>query len=111
MSFKFKKRCSFLSFKAFSHLTNLFPSLQGNTGLASFRDCNNVCNGSAINATCGVCLLPGAANPVLDCNNECMGNAAIDDCQVCSGGSTGLAANYLKDGCGTLLEIRSCFVL
>lgn len=79
-------------------------SLKGNTGVASFRDCAEECNGTAQNASCGVCLRPGEPNPALDCNNECLGDAMFDDCQVCIGGSTGLTANYLKDACGMFLH-------
>ena len=80
-----------------------FPH-KGNKNITSLRDCNNVCNGTAMNATCGVCLLPGSQNPALDCNNECYGDANIDDCLVCTGSSTGLTPNYLMDGCGKFLQ-------
>lgn len=91
-----------------THLCYLL-NFKGNTGLTSFKDCNNDCNGTARNASCGVCLQQGAVNQFLDCNNDCHGNASVDDCGVCTGGNTGLVANYLKDECSTFLHF--CFKL
>lgn len=80
--------------------------LQGNTGVTSLRDCGGICNGTAVNSSCGICLQQGESDPFLDCNNECFGEAEVDSCSECTGGSTGKVANYLKDECGTFPWLR-----
>ncbi|XP_078356225.1 uncharacterized protein LOC144641040, partial [Oculina patagonica] len=74
--------------------------IEGNTGVASLRDCAGVCNETANISSCGVCLGEGEQDPFLDCNNTCFGTATTDSCSACTGGTTGLIADYLKDECG-----------
>ena len=77
------------------------------------KDCNNVCNGTARNDSCGVCSNPPANNPestvspFVDCNNDCFQSASLDSCGNCTGGLTGRAPNFWMDGCGELVSQKS----
>ena len=63
-----------------------------------------MCDGTAYNSSCGICLQQGQSDRFLDCNGDCFGNATIDSCNNCTGGNTNKDANYLMDECGTIVR-------
>ena len=74
------------------------------------KDCNNVCNGTARNDTCGQCSNPpvddpnNIESPFRDCNGDCFKGAIIDSCGNCTGGLTGKPFDFWRDACGKCVE-------
>ena len=78
------------------------------------KDCNNVCNGTARNDTCGQCSNPPAddpnnvESPFRDCNGDCFKGAMIDSCGNCTGGLTGRLPDFWRDACGKCKNVFMC---
>ena len=56
-------------------------------------DCNNVCNGTAVEDECGVCEGSGIADGACDCDGN-----IVDECGVCGGNGIPTANHWCADG-------------
>jgi hypothetical protein len=67
----------------------------------NIHDCAGVCDGEALNDSCGVCsggTSGHAADSNQDCNGDCFGSAVVDNCEVCLPGDE-VQENGSSDDC------------